>query len=231
MLPPGAPSTVPTAYNADSLISYEAGLKSDFFDRRLSFDASAFYLDWSSIQLLANVGGFGVNTNGGKAVSKGVEVSVVARPIEGVTLEAGGARTSARLSEDTPAITGGLKGDRLPFAPKYTVTVGGDYARPISRDYTAFVGATWSLVGPQQPGFDPTYQAVFGRRLELSSYGRLDLRAGLRTGRWTIEAFAKNVNNSRGVVDVDGYGALANGALEVATLRPRTVGASLSASF
>ncbi len=231
VLPPGAPATVPTAYKADSLISYEAGLKSDFFDRRLSFDASVFYLDWSSIQLLANVGGFGVNTNGGKAVSKGVEFSVVARPVEGLTLEAGGARTSARLSQDTPAITGGLKGDRLPFAPKYTLTLGGDYARPISRDYSAFVGATWALVGPQQPGFDPTYQAVFGHRLELSSYGRLDLRAGVRTGRWTFEAFAKNINNSRGVLDVNGYGALPNGALEVSTLRPRTVGASLTANF
>ena len=230
-LPPDAPATVPTSYKADSLISYEAGIKSDFFDRRLTFDASVFYLDWSSIQLLANVGGFGVNTNGGKAVSKGVEFSLVARPLDGLSLEAGGSRTSARLSEDTPAITGGLKGDRLPFAPKYTLTLGGDYERPLNRDYSGFVGATWALVGPQQPGFDPTYQAIFGHRFQIASYRRLDLRAGVRTGRWTVEAFAKNVGNSQGLIDVNGYGALPNGALEVSTLRPRTVGASLTANF
>ena len=231
VLPPGAPGTVPTSYKPDSLISYEVGIKSDFFERRLTFDASVFYLDWSSIQLLANVGGFGVNTNGGKAVSKGVEFSLVGRPVEGLTLEAGGSRTSARLSEDTPDVTGGFKGDRLPFAPKYTLSLGGDFERPIYQDYRGFIGATWALVGPQAPGFDPTYQAVFGHRLELASYRRLDLRAGVRTGRWTLEAFAKNVGGSQGVVDVNGYGALPNGALEVSTLRPRTVGASLSASF
>jgi len=231
VLPPGAPSDVPTSFAADSLVSYEAGLKSDFFDHRLSFDASAFYLDWSQIQLLANIGGFGVNTNGGKAVSKGLEFSMVARPVEGLSLEASGSRTSARLSEDTPAITGGLKGDRLPFAPKWTLTVGGDYERPLNRDYSGFVGATWALVGPQAPGFDPAYQAVFGDRFQIKSYGRLDLRAGVRTGRWTLEAFAKNVNNSQGLIDVNGYGALPNGALEATPMRPRTVGVSVTANF
>ena len=230
-LPPGAPTTVPTSYKSDSLISYEAGIKSDFFDRRLTFDASVFYLDWSDVQLLANIGGFGVNTNGGKAVSKGVEFALVARPVDGLTLEASGSRTSARLSEDTPAVTGGLKGDRLPFAPKYTLTLGGDYERALTGDYSGFIGATWALVGPQQPGFDPTYQAVFGKRMQIASYRRLDLRAGVRTGCWTLEAFAKNVSNSRGLLDVSGYGALPNGALEVSTLRPRTVGASLTANF
>ncbi len=230
-LPPGAPTTVPTSYKADSLISYEAGIKSDFFDRRLTFDASVFYLDWSQVQLLANVGGFGVNTNGGKAASKGVEFSLVARPVEGLTLEASGSRTSARLSEDTPAVTGGLKGDRLPFAPNYTLTLGGDYERPLSGNYSGFIGATWAIVGSQQPGFDPTYKAVFGHRFQIASYSRLDLRAGVRAGRWTLEAFAKNLNNAKGVIDVNGYGALPNGSLEVSTLRPRTVGASLTANF
>ncbi len=231
VLPPGAPPTVPTSYKADSLISYEAGFKSDWFDHRLSFDASAFYLDWSNVQLFASVNGFGVNTNGGKATSKGVEFTLTARPTEGLNLFASGSRTAARLSEDTPAITGGLKGDRLPFAPNYTFTLGGDYERPIQGDYRGFVGATWSLVGVQNPGFDTTYQAVFGKRLQIPSYGRLDLRAGVRTGRWTLEAFAKNVTGSQGIINVEAYGAQPNGALLVAPLRPRTVGASLTANF
>ena len=231
VLPPGAPGTVPTSYKADSLISYEAGFKTDWFEHRLTLDAAVFYLDWSDVQLFASVGGFGVNTNGGKAVSKGVEFSMTARPVQGLSLFAGGSRTSARLSEDTPAITGGLKGDRLPYAPKYTFTLGGDYEHPIQGDYRGFVGATWQLVGPQQPGFDTTYQAVFGKRLEIASYSRLDLRAGVRTGRWTLEAFAKNVTGSDGLINVEGYGAQPNGALQVAPLRPRTVGASLTTSF
>ena len=231
VLPPGAPANVPTSYKSDSLISYEAGFKSDWFDHRLSLDASAFYLDWTDVQLFASVNGFGVNTNGGAAVSKGVEFSATLRPVDGLSLFANGARTSARLSEDTPAITGGFKGDRLPYAPKYTFTLGGDYERMLYRDYSGFVGATWALVGDQSPGFDTTYQAVFGKRFEIPSYGRLDLRAGVRTGRWTLEAFAKNVTNSDGLINVDFYPAQPNGALRVSPLRPRTVGASLTANF
>ena len=231
VLPPGAPPTVPTTYKSDSLVSYEAGFKTDWFDRRLSLDASVFYIDWTDIQLFANVGGFGVNTNGGTATSKGVEFTATLRPVDGLDLFASGSRTSARLTEDTPAITGGFKGDRLPFAPKYTLTVGGDYTHALSKDYSGFVGATWALVGPQNPGFDPTYQAAFGHRFEIASYGRLDLRAGVKTGRWTLEAFAKNVTNSAGLIDVNLYGALPNGALEASPLRPRTVGASLTANF
>jgi outer membrane receptor protein involved in Fe transport len=231
VLPPGAPGDVPTSYKSDSLISYETGFKSDWFDHRLSLDASVFYLDWSHIQLFANVAGFGVNTNGGTANSKGLELTATARPVDGLNLFAGFSRTSAHLTEDTPAITGGLKGDRLPFAPKYTLTLGGDYERMLYRDYSGFVGATWSLVGPQNPGFDPTYKAVFGKRFDIPSYGRLDLRAGVRTGRWTLEAFAKNVTGSAGIIDVNIYGALPNKALEVSPLRPRTVGASLTANF
>ena len=86
-------------------------------------------------------------------------------------------------------------------------------------------------MGDQSPGFDTTYQAVFGKRFEIPSYGRLDLRAGVRSGRWTLEAFAKNVTNSNGLIDVDFYGAQPNGALRVSPLRPRTVGASLTANF
>lgn len=231
VLPPGAPSSVPTSYKADSLISYETGFKTDWFDHRLSLDASAFYIDWTDIQLFASVNGFGVNTNGGTAASKGVEFNATARPVDGLTLFLNGSRTSARLTENTPAITGGFKGDRLPFAPKYNLTVGGDYERPLNRDFSGFVGATWALVGPQNPGFDTTYQAVFGHRFEIASYGRLDLRAGVRTGRWTLEAFAKNVTNSEGLIDVDFYGAQPNGALRVTPLRPRTVGASVTANF
>ena len=79
--------------------------------------------------------------------------------------------------------------------------------------------------------WDPGYKTVFGKRFEIPAYGRLDLRAGVRSGRWTLEAFAKNVTGSTGLIDVNTYGAQPNGALLVAPLRPRTVGASLTANF
>jgi outer membrane receptor protein involved in Fe transport len=230
-LPPGAPAGVPTSYKADSLVSYEAGLKTDLLDHRLSLDASLFYLDWTDIQLLAVVNSFGVNTNGGTAVSKGAEFALTARPTDELTLSASGAITSAKLTKDTDPIIGGLKGDRLPYAPKWSLTLDGDYEHPLANGFSGFAGATLALVGEQSPGFDTAYQAAFKKRFVIGSYARLDLRAGVRKDRWVLEVFAKNVGNSQGLVNVNAYGQLAAGALGVTPIRPRTVGASLTAQF
>ena len=46
--PPLAPSDIP--YKAEKLISYEAGIKSTLFDRRLRLNASAFYYDYNNYQ-------------------------------------------------------------------------------------------------------------------------------------------------------------------------------------
>jgi outer membrane receptor protein involved in Fe transport len=230
-LPPGAPAGVPTSYKSDSLVSYEAGLKADFLDHRVSLDASAFYLDWTNIQLLAVVNSFGVNTNGGTAVSKGVEFALTARPTDELTLSASGALTNAKLTKDTDPIIGGLKGDRLPFAPKWSLTLDGDYEHPLADGFSGFAGATLALVGEQSPDFDTAYQAAFGHRFVIPSYARLDLRAGVRKDRWMLEVFAKNVANSQGLINVNAYGQLPAGALGVTPQRPRTVGASLTAHF
>jgi outer membrane receptor protein involved in Fe transport len=240
VLPAGAPvcgsnasatDCVPSSYKADSLVSYEGGIKADFLDRRLSLDAALFYLDWTDIQLLARVNGFGVNVNGGTAASKGLEFSIVGRPAAGLTLDASGAITTAKLTEDTPALTGGLKGDRLPFVPNWSFTFGGDYERPIFDTYRGFAGATVQLVGPQFPGFDPAYKDAYGRRFQIGSYARLDLRAGVRKDRWTFEMYAKNITNSQGLINVEGYGNIPNNALGITPIRPRTFGGSLTASF
>ena len=231
LLPPGAPAGTPNTYKADSLVSYEAGLKADFLDRRLSIDASAFYLDWTDIQLLAVINGVGLNANGGTAVSKGVEFTLTLRPVPELSLIAGGALTSAHLTEDTPAVVGGLKGDRLPYAPKWSLTLSGDYERPISAGFTGYAGATLALTGPQAPDFDPTYQATFGQRFMIRRYARLDLRAGVRQDRWSLEVYAKNVTNSGGLINVDAYAQLPNGALGITPIRPRTIGATLGVNF
>ena len=50
--PPGAAADFPRQYDADTLISYEAGVRAETPDRTLSIDASVYYLDWSDIQVL-----------------------------------------------------------------------------------------------------------------------------------------------------------------------------------
>ncbi len=227
LLPPGSPPGTPTTYGADTIMNYEGGVKADLFDRRLSLDVSAFYLDWQNIQLNAVVNGVGVNANGGSAVSKGVEFSLTATPSAGLTLAANGTLNSAHLTADTPAIVGGLKGDRLPYAPKWALTLSGDYERPLGDRLDGFAGATVAFVGPQGADFDTGYQAAFGHRINLPSYTRLDVRAGLRRDGWVVEAYVKNATNALGVLFTSSYGFVPNNALGITPTRPRTIGAEI----
>ena len=81
-VPPGLGA--PLTFGPDKLVSYELGFKSTVFDRRMTFDLAAFYIDWSQIQLTVSAGGFGFLGNGGKAKSKGsgsrVAIRARARP-------------------------------------------------------------------------------------------------------------------------------------------------------
>jgi iron complex outermembrane receptor protein len=107
---PGGANNVPglesalLAYAPDSLWNYEAGVKSQWFDHRLTLNAAAYQIDWNNMQISATSanGAFSYLTNAGKARIKGVELEAVARPMPGLTLNATAAFVDAKLTETRP---------------------------------------------------------------------------------------------------------------------------------
>ncbi len=75
VVPPGAPPSIPAVVDSSSLVSYELGWKSEFFENRVLFDVAAYHIDWSDIQVGAVVDGFGVLINGGQASVNGIELT------------------------------------------------------------------------------------------------------------------------------------------------------------
>ncbi|MEG3153335.1 TonB-dependent receptor [Sphingomonas sp. RB1R13] len=231
VLPPAAPASTPRTYRSDSLISYEAGIKAQSENRMFSVDASVFHLDWKNIQLLAAVNGFGVNTNAGKAKSDGAEITGTVRPMVGLDLSANAAYTNARLSEDTPAIVGGRSGDKLPFTPRYSVGLNGDYSFPVGAGSKAFLGASLRYLAKQYGEYDAAYRTTYGHQRQLPSYTVIDLRGGLDFGKVELEAYAKNVGNSHGKTSTSSAGLYPAGAIATGVIRPRTIGLTLTASY
>lgn len=225
-LSPLAPAAVPRTFSSDSIIDYEAGIKADALQGRVSFDLTAFFIKWSDIQLLAQVGNFGVNTNGGGAESKGVEGSVAFVPVEGLTLSANGAYTEASLTDDTPALLGGKSGQRLPYSPLTSGSFSADYSWPLADDVRAFVGGSLRFTGRRRSDFN----ATFGQT-SLPSYTSVDLRGGLDWKRYRVEAYVKNLTDERGILSLGGIGSTPNGGVQLGLIRPRTIGLSLSASY
>jgi outer membrane receptor protein involved in Fe transport len=226
---PAAPPTTPRSYDSDSLTSYEVGYKRTSSDGRYAVDAAAYFLDWKDIQLLANVDGFGVNTNGGSAESTGLEFTMSYIPTDGLTLSLNGAYTDAELTEDTDPIVGGADGDPLPFVPEWSYGLSADYEWAVMGDSTAYVGGNLGYTGERPAALgnlDPD-----GNVREIPSNTILNLRAGLLTGRWSVEVYGKNVTDELGINAVGSVDEAVTGRVELGVVRPRTYGVKVGFAF
>jgi len=235
VIPPTAPAGTPASFAPDKVTSYEAGFKGESADRRFSLDVAAYHIDWKGIQLLTVVNNFGINANGADAKSDGVEFNATARLTSGLTLSANGAYTDARLAGDTSALVGGVKGDQLPFTPKLSLGLNGDYSWSIG-EKQAYVGASLRVLGKQSGSFDDDYRTANGRQRRIESYEVVDLRAGIDLGKVELEAYVKNLTDSDGKISTsaataNGLPIYPGGAIGTGVIRPRTIGLSLTAGF
>jgi len=236
VIAPNAPADTPSSFNPDTVTSYEVGLKGETADRSFALDLSVYHIDWKNIQLLANVNNFGVNINGANADSDGAEFTATFRPTRGFVTSINGAYTKARLRDDTPGLVGGLKGDRLPFTPPYSISLNSDYSWAVGAEAEAFVGGSLRFLSKQTANFDEAYRTANGRQRQVPSYEVIDLRAGVDFGRFQLEAFVRNLTNADGKTSVgtltaNGLFTTPGGALETGVIRPRSIGVTLGASF
>jgi iron complex outermembrane recepter protein len=92
------------SYTSDDLINNEIGVKSDLFDHRLVLNASLYRLNWDDVQSfainLANLCGCAAWTNGPDYVIKGVELQLVTRVTDQLTLQGSGSWNSANLVDN-----------------------------------------------------------------------------------------------------------------------------------
>ena len=236
VLPPNAPADTPKTYNSDTVRSYELGYKSYSTDGKFGLEAAVYHVNWKNIQLFAAVNGFGVNTNGTSATSDGLEFTATLHPVAGLLLSLNGAYSNARLDGSTSDLVGGQAGDKLPFTPKFSFGLNGDYRWPLGEGSAAYAGASLRHLSEQSGNFDGTYRAANGHQRELPSYSVLDLHAGLERGKWTFDAYVKNLNNSDGKtstssITANGGNIYPNGAIGLGVITPRTVGVSVTRGF
>jgi outer membrane receptor protein involved in Fe transport len=237
-LPPSAPASIQREYQADQTTNYELGLRSELLDKRLSVDVAVFLVDWKKIQLFEEVqvagqAPFGINANGGTARSKGLEWTLAATPLTGLTFTLTGAYVDAYLTSPAPD-AGGNDGDQLPYVPKWSTSLDGAYTWRAFGDYNAFAGATWSYIGSRFNDLS-AIQGATGAfepepRPDLASYSTVNLRAGLETDRWTFELYAKNVGDTRGIAYYVNSGTPNYGGA-LAYVQPRTLGVVVTARF
>lgn len=116
----------PFFFESDSIRNYEIGLRSTWFDRRLTADFAAFYIPWDNVQVQTNFQGtFQAVDNVGGALVRGAELAVQAILPWGFTATVNAAHVESKTTESFESDAEGRveEGTVLPNAPRWTGSV------------------------------------------------------------------------------------------------------------
>ncbi|MBZ0171098.1 MAG: TonB-dependent receptor, partial [Phycisphaerales bacterium] len=226
---PFYPEAVVT-FNPEYLWSYEGGIKSEWFERRLIANLAVFYNDYTDIQLTSNRatadGNVAIFTeNGGEAEMKGVELELHARPVERMDLMAGIGYIDAELTAVNPGVTATLD-TVLPKTPKWDLNFSAQYRWPLA--------AFGNLTGRVDYAYRSEYYNDVANNAGLvqDGFGLVNVRLAFEdhSETWQIAVFGTNLSDERYITG--GVGGLAAiGLDEVQYGRPREWGVSLSYRF
>ncbi|RME66560.1 MAG: TonB-dependent receptor, partial [Alphaproteobacteria bacterium] len=137
------------AFNPEDVDAFEIGWKSDLADGRARLNLSAFYYDYADLQVRLGVPTGGVNIqNAAQAEVGGVEVEATVAPVEGLRFDASLAYLDAEFTEGSlpavplsvvfpigapiPLVNEDIDGNRLSRAPKWQLSLAGEYRMPVS---------------------------------------------------------------------------------------------------
>ena len=192
-------------FKPETMWNYELGVKADLFDNRLRLNASVFYMKWTDMQadflqfvvIDGALAGFDIVSNAESAISKGVEFSLTALPIDNFRVNLDIGYLSAKFDEAVIFIEGQnnvLDGERTPLAPEWTLAADAEYMFNISPNFDGFAQLEWTY----RDGTKTNVAGLIheGFPYEVPSYDFFNLRAGIRHKNFTITGYAENLFDS-----------------------------------
>lgn len=163
-------------FGPEDVLSYEAGIKSEWLDRTLRFNLAVFHMDYKDIQVgIADA----VNPslvdiiNAGKARINGLEMDIVAQPTRGLTFTASYGYLDAKFTEVLN--NAGINiAPQFPFvqAPKHSLSGAVDYNFPETPIGKLSANVSYAFV-------DKQFSQSGDARYIIPDYGLLDARLTL----------------------------------------------------
>jgi outer membrane receptor protein involved in Fe transport len=259
-LPPPPPAAqvgtyfTPQAFAPDSLTNNEIGWKTAWFDHRFLVNGAIYQEDWKNVQQQffdpSATGNLSFVTNGGDYRVRGLELQIVGRVTDGLTIEGSAAWNSSELTT-SPFLIGnnpagplygqpltyapnpfGNKGDSLPQSPPLQGNLRARYEWSLQSGYHPFVQAGFAYIGHSRslPGNVPSIAAnndVTTQAFDQPAYTTYDASTGVSKDNWTVQVIGQNITDTRGKVFIS-----ASQAIETQTvIRPRVVMLQASWNF
>jgi iron complex outermembrane receptor protein len=184
--------------------SYEAGVKTDFFDRRLRFNLTGFHVKYSNLQKQLNVP-IVVNgqpnqvtlfVNAASAVVDGVELEASAVPVQGLTIRGVLGYQDARYKTYTaPGAGYNLADAPLDRAPKWQWTIDGSYEVPVG-DFKLTFNANANYTGRNLSTQD--INDILGNTfLDARTLVNASITLAEANDRYYVRAIGRNLTDER----------------------------------
>lgn len=237
------PTEAAVPYDPEFAWNYETGIKSQWLDNRLRLNLTGFVADYKDLQTQQYVifssalPPDNVIANAGKARVKGLELELLAVPVEGLTLSGSYALMDGKITGDlistalrydpscfcSKPVPTNLKGNKLRRTPKNSLSAGAQYEFPVNDKVNGLIRADYSWTD----GY--FFENENSDRTWNPSYGLIDAGIGVVAddGAWEVMLWGKNLSDklyTAGKTDVIGS-VLASYA------PPRTYGVTLKVKF
>jgi iron complex outermembrane receptor protein len=201
----GDPILSTTVVRPEKNTTWEAGLKTSWFDKRLTFNIDAYYTRVTDFQanVVDNAAVIALRSylaNIPRVTVKGIETDATARIGSYLTLRASGAYSDGKYASYPSGpcpieLTGSsttscnLTGQALAGLPKWSGSAGGEYARPLpvgSVDGEIFLRADANAKTKTIDATGSAYTVIKG-------YTLVNASIGYRTPHWELAVFARNL--------------------------------------
>lgn len=213
----------PNRFDPEHVRSYEVGLKSDLFDRKLRFNASGYYTDYKDLQISQFVAGSGggktQTVNAGKARFSGFELELTAVPTRDLTLSGSLGYVHSKyksylyLDPKTNTVINVADEVHNQHVPDWTGNVAADWLAARWNDSKlrlsvayAFQSSTWNFpltrVNPYNPLIRQNAQKNLSARITLE-----DIAIGPRA-RLTLQAYGENLLDQNQRINSVDFGSL-----------------------
>lgn len=213
---PSKPETAPSAgstvdqtlsYRPEITWNYEVGTRATFLDGVLSGELALFYMNIKDVQLTQFVdGGSGrILANAGRGSSYGVEVTINARPVPALSLDANYGYNHATFTDYDGGKNGegesiDYSGKFIPYTPQHTFSVGAAY----SWNFKSWLDQL--TVAAQYTGAGRIYWTE-DNNVTQPFYGLLNAKVSMRHKFVRLELWTRNaLNESYGAFYFESFG-------------------------
>jgi iron complex outermembrane receptor protein len=193
----GADPLIPRTYDPEYVWNYEIGYKTVSDDRRLRFEAAAYYTDWTDQQVQQAAGFFTYIANAGQTEVWGAEALLAWSPTEQLDLTFAAAYNNSEYVEFVDAtavpfffgVNPDRSGNSTFLTPDWSLSASANYTQPLSGNLDLRLRGDVRYTGERAMDTSAIYTAP--------AFTLANVSTSIGTDRVRFEVFADNVFDER----------------------------------